>query len=158
MRTTALPPVFQPASFHLASRAPPSAPLAGHFPSRGSSGPGMSRACLPSCRLAVLAPEGAGRLSCLYSANKEANCSHQGGPLGWGELPRTLFLRIAFWGCLSAHQAVLRIPLPRRGPTGYQGDGRVGLGWECLRPTPLLVGRRQDGFFSLETKPVLGTQ
>ena len=83
----------------------------------------MSRACLPSCSLAAVAPEGAGRLSCLYSANKEANCSHQGGPLGWGELLRTLFLKIASWGCLSAHQAVLRIPLPRRGPAGYQGDG-----------------------------------
>ncbi|DAA15673.1 TPA: hypothetical protein BOS_22577 [Bos taurus] len=58
-------------------------PLTGHFPSRGSSGPGMSSACLPSCSLAAVAPEGAGRLSCLYSANKEANCSHQGGPLGW---------------------------------------------------------------------------
>ena len=83
----------------------------------------MSRACLPSCSLAAVAPEGAGRLSCLYSANKEANCSHQGGPLGWGELLRTLFLKIASWGCLSAHQAVLRIPLPGRGPAGYQGDG-----------------------------------
>ena len=133
----------------LCSNLPPSlwpqsltpGPLTGHFPSRGSSGPGMSSACLPSCSLAAMAAEGAGRLSCLYSANKEANCSHQGGPLGWGELLRTLFLKIASWGCLSAHQACFASLSPGEGPPVTRGMAR-GLPLGMPLPHPI-VGRQE---------------
>ena len=55
----------------------PSGPLTGHFPWQRWLGAGRAVGlCLPSWRLAVPAPEGAGRLSCIYTANKEANCSH----------------------------------------------------------------------------------
>ena len=150
LRTTALPPVFQPASFRLAPEPHPRPPDRA-FPQQRQLRARHVAGLSPSCSLAVLAPEGAGRLSCLYSANKEASCSHQGGPLGWGELLRTLFLNTAPWGCLSAHQQCFAPLSPGEGPPVTRGMAR-GLRLGMPLPHAIVGGQETRWVFRFGNK------
>lgn len=74
-------------------------------------------------------------------------------PRAGGELLRTLFLKMAFQGCLSAHQAPPGPPGGLRGPRLVAwGIGHPGFSVECPCPSPLLVGRRQGCFFQSGNK------
>lgn len=137
-------PQDRPTSSPLAPRAP-SDPLTGHFPwQRGL------RARHPLPETGTQAAEAIGRLFWIYSSRKEVSCSHWEGPPGWGWLLRTFFRDAS----LHTKQLFATVS-PRAEGTRLvaRGTDLQGLSLECPCPSPLLLGRRQDWFFSLETKP-----
>lgn len=97
------------------------------------------------------APEGTGRLFCIYSPRKEINCSPWGGPprLAGVLLLRTLFLKVAFQGCLSAHGAAPRPPEGLGGPPGCPGDQPCGLQLGMPLLVPIVAGQETRLVFSV---------
>ena len=97
----------------------------------------------------MLAPEGTGRLFCIYSPRKEIVFSlGRSSPAG-GELLRTLFLKVAFQGCLSAHGAAPRPPEGLGGPPGCPGDQPCGLRLGMPLLVPIVAGQETKLVFSV---------
>lgn len=107
------------------------------------------RACCgpvsPLWRLAVPAPESTGQLSCIYSMKRKSTVPATEVPWAGGGLLRTLLLKVAFVGCLSAHQAAPGPPGGLRARLVVRGTD-PGLQLGTPPPSPLLVGRRQGWF------------